>query len=48
MSEQVHFICKRCGAATHPGIGYVSNTPGPWYPAPTCDQDHMSDSEPIK
>jgi hypothetical protein len=39
----VHFICKRCGAATAPGIGYVSDTPGPWYPAPTCPENHLSD-----
>lgn len=35
------FLCKRCGAETATGIGYVQNDPGPLpAPAPDCPETH--------
>lgn len=45
-TEPTRWICKRCGARSPDGIGYVGPATGPLpAPDPDCDQLHHTDNE---
>jgi hypothetical protein len=46
--EQVRFICKKCGAESPIGIGYVlwpGEAPQRATPAPDCPGPHLADPD---